>query len=618
MTLRRESSGSSSPMKVATLRKVLALLYVLSLVLGYCNGHPHCDSNIHPKERSHCKAWFYYTSNNTKCTNEGNTYHDILKFKDKEYVLQIPGFCMTYDEDNSSANLISCPYNVAKYHRMDKLHIPVNETLEDLNSFTCGRLNRVGLHCSKCNHSYGQSIFTIDLSCYDCLSSKYRGWGLYFFLEFIPLTIFIVVILILQVTPIKPNMKAFVFYSQIISASFYLGSEAPYEQVFGSKSEGYVKFLKTCYGFWNLDFFRGVIPPFCVTTGLDNLEVLMFQYMCVIYPTILVVVAWVIVDLYERGFRPIVNVWRPFRRCLSHFSVTNNPKRVIISAYATVLVLSYTKVLFVSGNLLKVASLYQVCQEMESKKHLFLQPDIPFLDSKHHVPLVILSLVMMFFFIFLPLLVLILYPIKSLQNRIRIRSTSLQIFTETFYECYKDGSNGGRDCRHFSTFYLFIRIILILIAIKATTYTESVKHFMATTAIYVVGIILLCSIRPYKEGVYNFLDASFMISFAISSFFSVVAIHNAEDTHFVTFFFLVIFLVSGLPLLYASIRVLVILIKWLKRVNVLSILRQRRRGYDEILEYGNEPETSIDSGEMERAGNEHYKRTAGNDSFQSE
>ena len=38
-----------------------------------------------------------------------------------------------------------------------------------------------------------------------------------------------------------------------------------------------LKVILTGYGFWNLDFFRCFIPPFCVSQGLKNIHVLTLQ-----------------------------------------------------------------------------------------------------------------------------------------------------------------------------------------------------------------------------------------------------------------------------------------------------------------------------------------------------
>ena len=43
-------------------------------------------------------------------------------------------------------------------------------------------------------------------------------------------------------------------------------------------SSAVFKVILTGYGFWNLDYFRYLIPPFCVSQELKNIHVLALQY----------------------------------------------------------------------------------------------------------------------------------------------------------------------------------------------------------------------------------------------------------------------------------------------------------------------------------------------------
>jgi len=49
------------------------------------------------------------------------------------------------------------------------------------------------------------------------------------------------------------------------------------------------KVILTEYGFWNLDYFRYFIPPFCVSQELKNIHVLALQCVSAFYPLLLIV-----------------------------------------------------------------------------------------------------------------------------------------------------------------------------------------------------------------------------------------------------------------------------------------------------------------------------------------
>lgn len=576
-----------------------------------------CDQIV---EHRNCLPW-HYSDNSTshnecKCFGKmDGKYKDIIKQhkKNPPSMLKL-GYCMTYSDNTTY--LLACPYDIvgeAHSNMLQQQYLKLNTTLGDLNNFTCSQLNRYGKHCARCMKGYGQSIFTLDLSCFSC-SKLYRGWGLYLFFELVPLTCFMVLILVLQLSPTKPNMKAFVLFAQLITLLLSLPNEQQYKYIYGSKTFYLISIIKTCYGFWNLDFFRSWIPSFCVSDDLNNLEVMAFHYITVVYPIMLTVVAWIIVDLHERGCGPLVKMWKPFRRYLSHYSVTSNPKSMIASFFATVVILSYTKVIYISANLLDQVNEYRICAHSYNRV-LFLQPDINNF-SPQHLPFVFLSMIMLLAFVVVPLLILLLYPIKSIQDGLKnfcVRHNNIQMFAETFYGCYHDGSDEKRDCRLFSTLYLFLRIFVVLIFVKSE---RSLTAYLLVAVIHGIIIGLFCVYKPYKKEAYNYLDFFFFTCFGIALLFAGFATNGLDDETNSRIIFSVIFLIVFTPFLYAMIRVSSVLIKWLKLINIRSIIQQRRRGYAEIGEYGIEPEVSVS--DTEQNHHEQGRRTRGKDSLQSE
>jgi len=94
-------------------------------------------------------------------------------------------------------------------------------------------------------------------------------------------------------------MNAFVLLCQLIASPqqirvWLLTVEHPLGKTF-------VRVLLTLYGIWNLDFFRTIVPPFCLT--LSSLETLALDYAVAAYPLVVLVVAYVLVELHARGFR---------------------------------------------------------------------------------------------------------------------------------------------------------------------------------------------------------------------------------------------------------------------------------------------------------------------------
>ena len=96
------------------------------------------------------------------------------------------------------------------------------------------------------------------------------------------------------------------------------------------------------------------------------------------------------------------------------------------------------------------------------------------------------------------------------------RSQALHTFMDAFQGCYKDGTNGTRDCRYFAAVYLITRVAVnLMLVFTLVTFSNS----PIITALLII-ILLLSGFRPYKKEFYNVLDIFFLasvISF-ISSF----------------------------------------------------------------------------------------------------
>ena len=112
-----------------------------------------------------------------------------------------------------------------------------------------------------------------------------------------------------------------------------------------------VQVLLVLCGIWSLDFFRSVIPPFCVSSNIKNVHALAMEYLVAFYPIFLIFITYVCIKLHDNNFRPVVWLWKPFHRHFAHFRRRWDSKASIINAFTTFLLLSFSKTLFVSFRL---------------------------------------------------------------------------------------------------------------------------------------------------------------------------------------------------------------------------------------------------------------------------
>ena len=89
-----------------------------------------------------------------------------------------------------------------------------------------------------------------------------------------------------------------------------------------------------------------------ICLGIDTLQSLALDMAVGIYPLLLMVLSYFLIQLYDNNFRPIVILWKPFHRVFSLFRSNWEIRTSIVDAFATFLLLSNVKFLSVSYDLL--------------------------------------------------------------------------------------------------------------------------------------------------------------------------------------------------------------------------------------------------------------------------
>ena len=334
----------------------------------------------------------------------------------------------------------TCPFNY-HYPEVQQLYITLPNDTSQLNSFMCGDLNRTGLLCSKCQHALGPAVLSYRPQCVACLDGWYE-WLVYTAAALRPSPRFCFVMIIFQFHATTAYMNAFVFLCQFITcASVLLSTQSTFLDYAGASKASHFLFIVvlTFYGFWNLDYFRYFIPPFCISSQMNTLSTLALEYVIAIYPLFLMVVIYLCIGMYDRGVRVVVCVVRPFHKCFGCLKGRWNPRGSVINGFATFLVLSYSKLLTVSYSLLDFTSLHNSRGENFGTV-LTYSASIEFF-SRQHLPYAILSMSVLLMFVILPLLILFLYPTKVFQRSLgyctRVRWHPLHAFADAFQGCYK-------------------------------------------------------------------------------------------------------------------------------------------------------------------------------------
>ena len=310
------------------------------------------------------------------------------------------------------------------------------------------------------------------------------------------------------------------------------------------------KVVFTLYGIWNLDFFRTVMPHICV--NVDTLQALALDYAVAFYPLILLIVTYVLIQVHICNFRVIMFMCRPFHRCANCLRNQWDVGTSIVDAFATFLLLSYVKLLSISFDLLVPTHVYHV-NGSSLGLYLYYDATIEYFGDEH-LPYGVLAVFVMLVFILFPLLLLLLYPMRCFQRCLGccgIRWHALPIFIDAFQGCYKDGTNGTRNCRYFAAAFLLARILLFIIF----TLTQTTLFYGAALLVFILLVMVIPIVQPYKPrfSTYNAVDSVLVLLMALwCATIVCVTIAGLKAHQLVTTFLLLTFIVELLPLFYVS------------------------------------------------------------------
>ena len=463
------------------------------------NRHEHGEKNIaeqvtHQLTVNESCSDLWFTRRNDTC-HCGSTVHGVVTCNEQtKEVMVLDCYCMT----NHSANQTvvgACLYNCVNVSHTAEYQDNVYHQAPS----NCTHLHRKGTLCGECEKDYFLCAYSYDMDCIKCTSSSPYSWGTYIAVAYLPLTIFIAIILVFRISVVSPKLHAFVSFAQIFavpvnSRVIILGAKFTNHSLAGVA----ITYI-SAYAIWNLDFFRALVPDICLQ--LTTLEVLALDYLIAVYPMLLMVIAYTLVELHGYGFRPVLLVWRPFHSFFVRFRREWNIQTSIVDAFVTFFILSTTKLFYGSYHLLIPTLLYDVKGD-KIGIYLYSYPKLEYMKDEH-LPYALLALTIIGLFIVLPLSLLIFSSFRCVrQCKMRIRV--LEEFLHAFQQYYKDGTNGTMDCRWYAAYYILVNLGLCLL--YSVSVGTMVYIFLIIYFIIIALIVLL--VEPYKEeyAFYNVLD----------------------------------------------------------------------------------------------------------------
>ena len=498
-----------------------------------------CGSEQFQVDQVQCPTWFVpHVYNDTTVCECGSSADGLVDCDQSSNSTKLDDhICMTYNETDDDTIVGDCPYNYYAFETNHSLYwkIPVPQNISDLNEFMCGGLNRTGLLCGKCQPGLGPVVLSNTLKCMKCLDNG-LGWLLYVSLAVFPSTILFLMILSCKIRITSGPFNAMILVCQAAVLNITPGSIFPGTE--GTISKTIVYVVISIYGFLNLDFFRYFIPPFCVSSQLNMLQVFSLEYIVAFYPLFLIIIIYVCVQLHARDFKIFVYLWKPFRNCCRNW----NSSETLIHAFAAFLLLSYSKILLTSITLLKPSNhpLFNISGDKVSPMVVYYDASFKYFGSEH-LPFALLAILVLAIFTVLPVLILLLYPTRVFQRWLGCCNTrwqlALRTFVDAFQGCYKDGTADTPDWRCFSGLYLLFLITSNIGSVLWDSFMDSLKMIHIGT-----WALLFSLFWPYEKKWINILDS---VVFALY-FFGQYLQNNPRQYGSAP----LLYIIAALPLLY--------------------------------------------------------------------
>ena len=477
-----------------------------------------------------CPQWLFaiHTENcSTACECGDSLEHVVMCSRETQKVKVRRYYCVTYSSGSTSLVVGKCWYGRKYYHYhkselFDYYSLPLNV------SQLCDLYYREGQLCGKCKDGFAPPVYSYDPSCVNCTEYS-SNWVKYMAISFLPPTALFVVVVTFRVSATSGLLNVFVLVCQTVSAPFVVQTILTHTTNLNLLS----RIGLSLYGIWNLDFFRLLYHPFCLHPEMTTLQVLALDYAIAVYPLLLIVLTYLLVEMHDHNVRIVVWLWKPFHAYFVHFRRNSNIKGSLINAFATFLLLSYVKFLYTSFAFLLPVNVYNI--HGRSKQYLYYDGTVEYFGPEH-LPFAILAVAVVLVFNIFPLLLLLLYPCQCFQrclNHYNIHYQVLHTFMDEFQGSYKDGSNGTRDCRWFTSLYLMLRIATLM------SYTINTEFTLCLGILILLVPVFLTSVfHPHKSPIHNITDTFLLLILTsiihLEIFITVIhyiAVHSNHPIH---------------------------------------------------------------------------------------
>uniref|UniRef100_A0A1X7UTJ7 Uncharacterized protein n=1 Tax=Amphimedon queenslandica TaxID=400682 RepID=A0A1X7UTJ7_AMPQE len=244
--------------------------------------------------------------------------------------------------------------------------------------------------------------------------------------------------------------------------------------------------------------------PLCISGHMSPLESTSFWYVIGFYPLLLLLLLYVWMTLYDKGYKCVVFITRPFHRCMARFWSMTGIEPSFTHSIASIYILCFTQLTATSFKILSFGH-FHAKFAFDEKQGYF---------QGWHVFAGFIAIIVLLFLIVLPTLCILFYPFKWLQKLLdclHLRKQLLISLGDVFTGPYKNGTENTYDYRFMAGLYLLAKIFILSQFLFGFPYFAiGVPIAGAFLSLLLAALVLI--FRPFNRNIHNFTE--FLILYA--------------------------------------------------------------------------------------------------------
>ena len=459
----------------------------------------------------HCPTWMWFNHTSEKCECGKHVLKSVQCNEDTGTVFTRIEYCISWDSSSEKVVLGFCKYKTIG-HISHRVYSELPQNPENLSDIQCSPNNRDGFLCGKCKEGYAVSTSFLDTMCINCSNCLQNPTKLVLFIiaEFVPLTLFILIIVVFRVNITSGHLLGYVIFCQA-----HINATHNFSNLFklllnnsGQIIQNWNQYvLFPLSGIWNLNFFS-ILLPLCYSCHLNNnLMIILMQYFSVLYVFLLLAFIHIISRQSLRNTKVApLKCCKAIKHCFIRWRRNWSTSDSTIHAYATFIALLFAKVGVISSQILTLSHLHGVNGTVMRRVSTF-EPSIDGYSPLYstyaiagYIPLVIFGI--------LPSIVLCLHPNRRFQKLLRYscrprKRIILNIFVDTFWSGFRDGLDGGRDYRRVYPITMIVIVGLIFTGhnVKYNIFPD--VYFIIFFLFFTILAFAVSYFRPCKTVVMN-------------------------------------------------------------------------------------------------------------------